>query len=148
MSADAVPYLEPAFVVEAPVALPDSAGEYQISGRTETGTQLFALRFAMPETADGDGSSSFAFVLPVRTEWEGNLASISLTGPGGSATLDGDSDIPMVILRNAQTGQIRGILRDPPPATQAAADAVGQGDGTRLEVLFSRGIPGVEAWRR
>ncbi len=148
VNADAVPYLEPAFIVEAPAALPDSAGEYQVSGRTETGTQLFFLRFAMPETADGDGSSSFAFVLPVRTEWEGNLASISLTGPGGSATLDGDSNIPVAILRNPQTGQIRGILRDPPPATQAAERAVGQGVGTRLDVLFSRGIPDAAAWRR
>ncbi|MCY4646870.1 MAG: Ig-like domain-containing protein [Gammaproteobacteria bacterium] len=148
VNADAVPYLEPAFIVEAPAALPDSAGEYQVSGRTETGTQLFFLRFAMPETADGDGSSSFAFVLPVRTEWEENLASISLTGPGGSATLDGDSNMPVAILRNPQTGQIRGILRDPPPATQAAERAVGQGVGTRLDVLFSRGIPDAAAWRR
>ncbi|MCY4648651.1 MAG: Ig-like domain-containing protein [Gammaproteobacteria bacterium] len=148
MSAHAVPYLEPAFIVKAPPALPDSAGEYQISGRTETGTQLFALRFAMPATADGDGSSSFAFVLPVRTEWQGNLASISLTGPGGSATLDGDSDIPVAILRNPQTGKVRGILRDPPPVAQAAADPVGQGVGTGVEVLFSRGIPSGDAWRR
>lgn len=143
-----VPFLEPAFIVDAPPSLPDSAGEYQISGRTETGAQLFSLRFTMPETADGDGSSSFAFVLPVRPEWEGNLASISLTGPSGSAILDKDSDMPMTILRNAQTGQIRGFLRDPPAATQADADAVGQGVRTRFEMLFSRGIPGAEAWRR
>ena len=147
VDADAVPHLEPAFVVEAPTALPDSAGEYQISGRTKTGAQLFSLRFTMPEIADGDGSSSFAFVLPVRTEWEGNLASISLTGPGGSAILDEDSDMPMAILRNARTGQIRGILRDPPPVTQAAADAAGSG-ARGVEVLFSRGIPDAEEWRR
>ena len=102
----------------------------------------------MPKKADGDGSSSFVFVLPVRPEWEGSLASVTLSGPGGSLTLDGDSDYPMAILRNAQTGQIRGILRDPPTATQAAADAVGQGAGTDLEVLFSRGIPDASAWRR
>ena len=145
-SADAVPYLEPAFLVEAPAALPDSAGEYRISGRSNDGGELFALRFAMPETADGDGSSSFAFALPVRPAWQGNLGSITLTGPDGSFTLDGDSDIPMAILRNAQTGQIRGILRDSPPAAQAAAG--GQGTGTRIEVLFSRGLPDAAAWRR
>ncbi|MXW34583.1 MAG: hypothetical protein F4Z60_02945 [Chloroflexi bacterium] len=148
VDADSVPYLEPAFVVEAPAALPDSAGEYQISGRTEAGTLLFALRFAMPQTADGDGSSSFAFVLPVRPEWEASLASITLFGPGGSTSLDRDSDLPMAILRSPRTEQIRGFLRDPPPATQAAMDAVGQGTGTRIEVLFSRGIPDAEAWRR
>ena len=142
------PFLEPAFVVDAPPALPASDGEYTIAGYDRGGGVLFSFGFGMPETADGDGSSSFAFVLPVRPEWEGNLASISLTGPGGSFTLDGESDIPMAILRNPQTGQIRGILRDPPPATQAAADAVGQGAGTRIEVLSSRGIPDAEAWRR
>ena len=148
VAAEGVPYLEPAFVVDAPPALPDRTGDHRLVGRTAGGGDLFSLSFAMPETADGDGSSSFAFVLPVRPEWEGSLASVTLSGPGGSFTLDGDSDYPMAILRNAQTGQIRGILSDPPPATQAAADGVGQGAGLGLEVLFSRGIPDAEAWRR
>ncbi len=55
----------------------------------------------------------------------------------------------MAILRNPQTGQIQGILRDLPPTvlTQADADAaVSRGPG--LEVLFNRGIPDAEAWRR
>ena len=147
IGADTVPYLEPAFVVEAPPALPDSAGAYDVMGRTADGGALFTLSFGMPERVDGDGSSSFAFVLPVRSGWEA-LASITLTGPGGSVTLDGESDLAMAILRNAQTGQIRGILRDPPPGIQAAADAVGQGVGTGLDVLFSRGIPDAAAWRR
>ena len=110
VGADSVPYLEPAFVVDAPAALPDSAGEYRITGRTAGGGQLFSLGFTMPETADGDGSSSFAFALPVRAGWEGSLATITLDGPGGTVTLDGESDIPMAILRNSRTGQIR---RDP-----------------------------------
>ena len=101
----------------------------------------------MPEVADGDGSSSFAFVLPVRSGWEEHLARITLTGPGGAFTLDGESDIPMAILRNPSTRQVRAILRDPPPATQAAADASATG-APGLEILFSRGIPGVDAWRR
>ena len=63
-------------------------------------------------------------------------------------TLDGDSDLPMAILRNPRTGQIRGVLRDPRPAMQAAEDAVGQPGGPGLEVLFSQGIPRAEAWRR
>ena len=147
IGADTVPYLAPAFVVEAPPALPDSAGAYEVTGRTADGGALFTLSFGMPEKVDGDSSSSFAFVLPVRPGWEA-LASITLTGPSGSVTLDGDSDIPMAILRNPRTGQVRGILRDSPPATQAAADAVGQGVGAGLDVLFSRGIPDAAAWRR
>ena len=83
ISADSVPFLEPAFVVDAPAALPDSAGEYRVTGRTTSGDELFSLTFTMPETADGDGRSSFAFVLPVRPGWEANLSSITLSGPGG-----------------------------------------------------------------
>ncbi|MYG81572.1 MAG: hypothetical protein F4187_07315 [Gemmatimonadetes bacterium] len=101
----------------------------------------------MHETADDDGSSSFVFVLPARPGWEGNLASITLTGPGGATTLDGDSNLPMAILRNPRTGQIRGILHDPLPAMQAPADGRA-GFAPDLEVLFSRGIPGPEEWRR
>ena len=132
------PFLEPAFVVDAPPSLPPRlAGEYEITGRTAAGDELFSLRFDLPETADGDGSSSFAFVLPVRPGWEGNLAGITLAGPGGSFTLDGESDHPMTILRNPSTGQVRGILRD---LSQAGPDSP--------DVLFSRGIPDAVAWSR
>ena len=148
VGADSVPFLEPAFVVDAPPELPQSRGEYRITGRTENGTELFSLSFAMPEVADGGGSSSFAFVLPVRAGWEENLATITLSGPGGSVTLDEESDIPMAILRNPENGQIRGILRDQPLPTQAAMDAAGTASGPGLVVLFSRGIPEGAAWRR
>ena len=147
VGADSVPYLEPAFVVDAPAALPDSAGEYRITGRTAGGSELFSLSFTMPVTADGDGSSSFAFALPVRAGWEDSLATITLDGPAGSVTLAGESDIPMAILRDLRTGQVRGILRDPPLAAEVAADAVGA-SAPDLEVLFSRGIPGAAGWRR
>ena len=144
---DSVPHLEPAFLIDAPAALPDSAGDYRITGRTVGGGEVFSLSFTMPVTADGDGSSSFAFALPVRNGWEDSLATITLSGPGGSATLDGESDIPMAILRDPQTGQVRGILRDPPLAVEVAADAAGA-LAPGLEVLFSRGIPGEAGWRR
>ena len=147
MRADSVPYLEPTFVVDAPAALPDSAGEYRVTGRTAGGGDLFSFSFTMPVTVDGDGSSSFAFALPVRAGWEGSLATITLSGPERSVTLDRESDIPMAILRDPRTGQVRGILRDPPLATEVAADAIGV-SAPGLEVLFSRGIPGGGAWRR
>ena len=148
VGADTVPYLEPAFVVDAPPELPHARGEYRLAGRSDRGTELFSLAFDMPEVADGDGSSSFAFVLPVRPEWEGSLAAITLSGPGGSVTLDGGSDIPMAILRNPGTGQVRGFLRDLPAPTQAAMAGAGVGVLPGLEVLFSRGIPDASAWRR
>ena len=78
MRADSVPYLEPTFVIDAPAALPDSAGEYRVTGRTAGGGDLFSFSFTMPVTVDADGSSSFAFTLPVRAGWEGSLATITL----------------------------------------------------------------------
>ncbi|WP_419164235.1 hypothetical protein [Candidatus Palauibacter sp.] len=149
VAADGVPFLEPAFVVDAPPAMPRSGGEYRLTGRTDGGDELFSLSFTMPEVADGDGGSSFAFVLPVRPEWEGDLASIMLDGPGGSVTLDAESDLPAAILRNSRTGQIRGILRQPPGTVGTLAEtAAALAPEPGLEVLFSRGIPDAEAWRR
>ena len=147
LDAEGEPFLNPAFVVDAPPALPDSAGEHRIAGRTASGDELFALSFTIPEVVDGDGGSSFAFVLPAQPGWAGNLASITLSGPGGSVTLDSDTDIPMAILLNPSTGQVRGILRDIPQADAAAALAPQAGLDS-LDLLFSRGIPDAAAWSR
>ena len=148
MDADSVLFLEPTFVVDAPPVAPHSDGDYELTGRDASGGDLFSLSFAMPVALSEEAEvSSFVFALPAQPDWADALASITLSGPSGTATLDGDSDIPMAILRDPRTGQVRGILRDPPPATQAAADAVGA-RAPGLEVLFSRGIPGAVAWRR
>ena len=147
MDAEGEPFLNPAFVVDAPPALPNDAGEHRIAGRTASGSEIFDLNFAMPEVADGDGSSSFAFVLPVEPGWADNLASITLSGPGGSVALDSDTDLPMAILLDPSTGQVRGILRDMPQADAAAALAPQAGPDS-LDVLFSRGIPDAAAWSR
>ena len=146
MDAEGDPFLNPAFIVDAPPALPDSTGGHRITGRTASGSELFALDFAMPEVVDGDGSSSFAFVLPVEPGWADNLASITLSGPGGSVTLDSDTDLPMTILLDPSTGQVRGILQDLPQADAAALAP--QAGFDSLDVLFSRGIPDAAAWSR
>ena len=140
------PFLNPAFVVHAPPALPDPAGEHRITGRTAGGAELFSVDFDMPEVADGDGSSSFAFVLPVQPGWAGSLANLTLSGPRGSTTLDSDTDSPMTILLDPSTGEVRGILRDMPQAD--AATLAPQAGPDSLEVLFSRGIPDAAAWSR
>ena len=148
VDAEGVPHLDPAFVLDAPTSLPRSEGPHQITGRDANGSELFALRFTMPVIADGDGSSSFVFALPVREEWADALASITLAGPGGSFTLDRSSDRPMAILRNPETGQIRQIMRDLPsgPAGRTAAERLGAESG--FEMLFSRGIPERADWTR
>ena len=148
------PFLNPAFVVDAPPTLPTSAGGYTVTGRDAQGAELFSLSFTMPEALieeEGEAGMmrTFAFVLPVRPAWANALARITLSEPDASVTLDRESDLPMVILRDPRTGQVRGFLRDlPPSAARAAADAVGQAAGQGLETLFSRGIPDVAAWWR
>ena len=148
VGADGAPFLEPAFVVDAPARPPDSGGEHRITGLAGGGSELFSVDFTMPRTADDDGRSAFAFVLPVRPGWEAGLASITLSGPGGSVTLDADTDLPMTILRNRGNGQVLGMTRGLPPAAQAAGDAAGSAAGRALDILFSRGIPDAAAWRR
>ena len=142
------PFLEPAFVLEAPASVPQPGSEYRITGRDARGGELFSLSFDMPVPADGDGRPSFAIMLPVREGWAGNLAAITLDGPGGSDTLNRESARPMAILRNPRTGQVRGILRRPAPVMQAAMDGAGRVAEPGLEVLLSLGLPDAEAWRR
>ena len=136
-------------MVDAPPALPESTGDHKITGRAATGRELFLSRFSMPEVADGDGSSSFAFVLPVGPGWEKDLSRVTLSGPGGSVELDGESDRAVAILREPRTGQVRGVLRDLSDAVLTRDDAIAAvSAGRGLEVLFSRGLPGPAAWRR
>ena len=148
VDADGAPFLEPAFAVDAPPLLPDSAGDYRIIGTAAGGETLFSISFAMPVLADADGESSFVFVVPARAAWQATLAAITLTGPGGTAALNGESNRPMAILRDPRTGQVRGFLRDLPAAAQVAADLVGRTVGPGLDMLFSRGIPDAAAWSR
>ena len=139
------PFLNPAFVANAPPALPDSAGDYTVTGRDTSGRELFSLSFAMAVALSEEAeTSSFVFALPTQPGWADALASVTLSGPAGTTTLDGNSDIPMAILRDPVTGRVRGFLRDVgDPEAGALARAAGG-----LDVLFSRGIPGASAWRR
>ena len=153
VDADGAPFLEPAFVVEAPPELPTPGGAFQLEGTAPNGRRLFALSFDMPEVADGDGRSGFAFALPVQPEWAEALAAITLTGPDGSATLDRESDRATAILRDPRSGQVRGILRDLPVNgdIRTAATAV-RGNLAKaipgLDIRVSRGIPAAAEWRR
>ena len=139
---DGRPDLEPVFIVDAPPTLPAARiGDHRLRGLDAAGRELFSLRFDMPETADGDGSSPFAFALPADPGWADALASVTLSGPGGAFTLDGDSDRPMAILLDPRTGQVRAILRDQARAQALAATL-------NADILFSRGVPDADAWRR
>ncbi|MYG36498.1 MAG: hypothetical protein F4205_13500 [Gemmatimonadetes bacterium] len=145
VSSRGTPYLEPAFLVHAPATLPRRGGVYAITGHRVSGEEAFSLRFDVLEVADGDGSTSFAFTLPVEEEWDGSIASISLSGPGGTALLTHDTDRPVTILRDATTGRIRGILRGE-SAGFADPDMASGSIHPHLEALFSRGLPDTEPW--
>ena len=133
------PYLEPAFVVHAPASRPAAGSEYGLTGRDSDGNMLFSLNFDMPLVADGgEGAGSFAYVLPIRPEWDERLATIALSGAGGTATLDGATNRPMTIHRDSANGQVRGILRGSDTQAFAAAETF---LSPRIEVLFSRGVP-------
>ena len=61
------PFLNPAFVADAPPALPDSAGDYTVTGRDASGRDLFSLSFAMPVALSEEAeASSFVFALPAQ----------------------------------------------------------------------------------
>ncbi len=149
VDAQGEPFLEPAFVVGAPPSVPQPDGDYEVVGRTARGNELFAVKFDMMEMADTDGQSSFVLALPLRDEWAGAVESITLSGPAGSTAMDLLTDRPMAIVRDPQSRQVRAILRgeDATDLVGVAADAVGQ-PGPPLQVIFSRGIPDAEAWRR
>ena len=134
LDANGEPYLEPSFIADALPGLPPAGNEFLLRGTTEDGREAFYYRFDMPVTLDvDDGRSGFVFAIPVT--WEGAISRIRLSGADESFLLDGDTDLPMTILRDPVTGQIRAILRRP------VAQAMGAVGEPNYEILFSRGIP-------
>ena len=109
-NADGSPFLEPAFVVDAPAHTPETSGAHRLVGRDEADRVLFSLSFDMHEAVDAEGEySSFAFALPIEAGWEG-LASITLSGPRGTVTLDSDTHRPSALVRDPETGQVQALL--------------------------------------
>lgn len=135
------PHLEPVVAADVPPAPPPSPGPYLITGRAREGRTLFSLRFGMQRVEDGDGGAHFAHALPVRPEWADDLASITLSGPEGSVTLDRSTDRPLAILRDPRNGRIRAFLRGETANLAARRGAAAIPGEPGLEVLFTRGIP-------
>ena len=146
VDAAGLPFLDPAFVMDAPPTLPRSGGPYTLTGKTADGEELFSIDFGMQEVADGDEGSGFVFALPFSPAWADLLKAIELAAPGGVATLDETSDRTVALLRDARTGRVRGILGDHAnggnrlgPLAGVAAD---------LEILVSPCLPTATQWRR
>ena len=136
-----MPHLEPAFVVDAPAALPDSAGAYRITGRTAAGNELFSFSFTMPEMADGDGSSLLRLRPPGAARLARQLGQHHADWPGwlihlgrGEQPTDGDPAQPA---HGAAPRHPAGpSVRDPSPSGR-----LWTGCGPGLEVLFSEDSP-------
>lgn len=142
------PFLKPAFVADMATVLAESPGAYRLEGLDSDGNELFSLSFDMTEIPDGDGGSGFAFAMPAQPWWASTLAAITLSGPGGTATLDTETSDPMVVLRDRASGQVRAIMGGLPRSVLSRGDAIAHlSPGRNVETLFSRGVPGWDAWR-
>ncbi len=89
------------------------------------------------------GRAGFAFAGPSSCEWTDVLTEVELSGPGGSAIIDDDSNRPALILREQTSGRVRALLRGE-SAALIGLDASASGSvvqETDVEIFFSRGLP-------
>ena len=124
--------MEPPFPATAPAQLPEADGPYRLDGLGQN-TVLFSLSFTPGEDKFGD--KYFFFAIPIEQDWEESLERIVLTGPEGSLTVSADDQRALSVIRDANTGQVRAILRDwdgvLPAALETAAD---------LEILTTQSL--------
>ncbi len=97
--------LEPPFPATAPAQLPEADGPYRLDGLGQN-TVIFSLSFTPGE------DKYFFFAIPIEQDWEESLERIVLTGPEGSLTVSADDQRALSVVRDANTGQVRAILRD------------------------------------
>lgn len=132
--------LKPAFMVNAPVTLPQESGPYRLTGNSATGGTLFTLDFDMEEIADGEGGF-FAFTVPMNADWLPRLERMTLEGPEGTVSIDRGTGPAGALLLDRATGRVRGILTDGIDSTQDAAFIRSSLPDTGLEIVISRGVP-------
>ena len=137
--------LEPAFVVDASPVLPQEDGPYLLTGERVDGSVLFTLTFAISKYADAEGGS-FAFILPVREEWSENLDRITISGPEGFDSIDGEEGSHYALMRDSVTGEVRGILRDWPDPTDPSTVGRRIPPEPGLEIVVSGGVPREDSW--
>ena len=127
--------LEPAFMSDARVKLPEASGHYQLTGLDSQGRRLFSLSFT-PDELD-HGGSSFLFAVPFEPEWTEDLDRVTLTGPEGSTTLDRDTGGRAALIIDRASGLVRTIARDWSDGDRALPAAMPA--NAQVEVI--RGLP-------
>ena len=123
--------MEPPFAATAPAQLPDIDGPYRLEGLGQQDEILFSLSFTPGE--DKFGNKYFFFAIPIEQEWEESLDRIVLTGPEQSVTMNTNDPRALSILRDANTGQVRGILRDWDGNLPAALEQTGDLSVTTIQ---------------
>ena len=125
--------LEPAFEVTARTSIPEP-GPYAVDGQAADGSPVFRVPFTPLDVADDPtGSRAFAFVVPLPAASAANLATLRVTGEGrevslaaasatpspvevrrgpGGVSLRWDATrTPMILVRDAVTGEILSFAR-------------------------------------
>ena len=102
--------LEPAFMTDLPVTLPEAEGPYRLEGLGPAGQRRFSFSFAPRPTEFGGGS--FLFAVPYDPSRDGALERVVLSGPEGFFALEHFGTRPMAMITDRNTGRVRGVLRN------------------------------------
>jgi hypothetical protein len=127
--------LEPAFQVNTRPSLPRRPGPYNVEARAADGSSLFNVSFTPHDIADAPHTQqSFVFAVPISGAQAARLSSLRLSGqgretvrttspakvgtaqvrraPGGKVAVRWDARThPMVMVRDAQTGEVLSFAR-------------------------------------
>ena len=121
--------LDPAFVLEGPPVLPESAGPYRVEGLASDGHREFSLSFSPTPLEFGGGD--FVFFVPWEAGWAGSLDRIVVTGPEGEHALTRSGSPPLAVVTDPSTGRIRAMIRNwdggPLPGEETARVVVSRG---------------------
>ena len=123
--------LDPAFMTDLPVTLPDGPGPYRLDGFGSGGQRRFSFSFSPRPTEFGGGS--FLFAVPFSPSRDGSLDRVVLSGPDGFFTLERSGAPPMAIITDRRTGRLRGVLRN-----WRGGHGLVDGD---TDVMISKGLP-------
>ncbi|MYA63616.1 MAG: hypothetical protein F4139_13875 [Gemmatimonadetes bacterium] len=123
--------LEPAFMTDLPVTLPEVEGPYRLEGFGPGGQRRFLFSFVPRPMEFGGGS--FLFAVPYDPSRDGALERVVLSGPEGHFVLEHFGAKPMAMITDRSSGRVRGVLRD----WKGGYDFVG-GD---VDVVISEGLP-------
>ena len=138
-------FLDPSFAVDAAASVNRIGGPYRISGASEEGRNLFTMSFQMDEIACAEGAH-FVIILPVEPDWPGRLASITLTGPEGTTSIDSDADRRIALMLDQSTGAVRGIFRNWLELSDTSMTGRQLTPEPGMEITVSGGVPDRDSW--